>query len=315
MDEHLINWSTETLNRLGFEIQGAALSIKSVPWSSVYVFQTQQGKIYLKQTRTPFHLESFIIHQLHQLKCHHIPTLIFINEDYHAFLMHDDGFPLRAQLKKSYHPQYAIEALTTYQCIQANSAAHTEKFLKLGMPDLRIPRIPLLFQTLLENKDLLIADGLTLDEIDSLTHLLGYIEEICLQIHQFPIPSTLEHGDFHDNNILIKDRKLTIIDWGDSIISHPFFSLSSFIWSAKRHHSLPGDIRRFIENDYLKLWYKDLHQSEVKKIYDLIKIINPIKFSLGFSRISNCFEHQGMRDYKGHIASALRYFLLHQQTQ
>jgi hypothetical protein len=315
MDEHLINWSTETLNRLGFEIQGSALPIKNVPWSSIYVFQTPQGKIYLKQARAPFHLESHIIHQFRQLNYHHIPTLISKNDDYHAFLMRDDGFPLRAQLKKSYHPQYAIEALTTYQCIQADSATQREEFLKLGIPDWRIPRIPFLLKMLLESKDLLIADGLTFEEIDALTHMLGYIEEICHQIHQFPIPSTLEHGDFHDNNILIKDRKLTIIDWGDSIISHPFFSLASFIWSAKRNHSLPRDICQFIENDYLKLWCKYVHQSEIKKIYNLIKIINPIKFSLGFSRISNCFEHQGMRDYKGHIASALRYFLLHQQTQ
>jgi hypothetical protein len=49
--------------------------------------------------------------------------------------------------------------------------------------------------------------------------------------------------DFHDNNVLIGDDtgKITWIDLGEVLISHPFFPLFNYLWQIKKHHGLKED--------------------------------------------------------------------------
>jgi len=37
---------------------------------------------------------------------------------------------------------------------------------------------------------------------------------------------TVDHGDLHDGNVFSSDGNVRIIDWGDSAVAHPFFTLS-----------------------------------------------------------------------------------------
>jgi Ser/Thr protein kinase RdoA (MazF antagonist) len=57
--------------------------------------------------------------------------------------------------------------------------------------------------------------------------------EICEQLAGFKIPETINHGDFHDGNVLVKDGRITLFDWGDGCIAHPFISLRTFFVSIE----------------------------------------------------------------------------------
>ena len=50
-----------------------------------------------------------------------------------------------------------------------------------------------------------------------------------MSLQCYNIPQTLDHGDFHLLNVLQKGYKFTIIDFGDSAITHPFFSIIFFL--------------------------------------------------------------------------------------
>ncbi len=74
---------------------------------------------------------------------------------------------------------------------------------------------------------------------------------------QYNIPETIEHGDFHDNNMLVAgDNKLIINDWGDKVITHPFFSIASFLDSAFRNHKINSTSHtvRSLLDSYLNHW-------------------------------------------------------------
>lgn len=70
--------------------------------------------------------------------------------------------------------------------------------------------------------------------------LLPKISDLCKQLADYAIQQTIVQCDFHDNNILIDDltQKITIIDLGEIVISHPFFSLVSCLRQIKFHYGL-----------------------------------------------------------------------------
>ena len=63
---------------------------------------------------------------------------------------------------------------------------------------------------------------------------------LCKKLDDDAIPSCIVQSDFHDNNIVIDEvsKKLTFIDLGEVVISHPFFSLVGCLEQAVRHHAL-----------------------------------------------------------------------------
>ncbi len=40
------------------------------------------------------------------------------------------------------------------------------------------------------------------------------------------IPETIQHDDFHDAQVFVRDGRYLLLDWGDACVSHPFFTLA-----------------------------------------------------------------------------------------
>ena len=40
------------------------------------------------------------------------------------------------------------------------------------------------------------------------------------------VPETIQHDDLHDGQVFVRDGNYLFFDWGDSVVSHPFFSMS-----------------------------------------------------------------------------------------
>jgi hypothetical protein len=39
------------------------------------------------------------------------------------------------------------------------------------------------------------------------------------------VPATVQHDDLHDGNVFAVDGRVSVLDWGDAVVSHPFCSL------------------------------------------------------------------------------------------
>ena len=46
------------------------------------------------------------------------------------------------------------------------------------------------------------------------------------ELASYGVTETLQHDDLHDGQVFVKDGRNLIMDWGDAVISHPFFTLS-----------------------------------------------------------------------------------------
>src|SRR5205823_3874026 len=159
--------------------------------------------IYLKQTPEQLALEATIIQTLRDQFHASVPTVIAYNAELNCFLMSDAGKSLRSILKQNFDEALLCKAIDQFISLQIVVAEHVDVFFNLGVPDWRLDKFPELYQQLLSQKDLLIADGLSEMELDELEKLTPILFALCKKLSSYSIKPTLVQPDFNDNNTLI----------------------------------------------------------------------------------------------------------------
>jgi ribosomal protein S18 acetylase RimI-like enzyme len=304
------SWAKDTLVSLGYDPQSELQIVREVPWSQVYRFETSKGRVFLKHMDCEFALEPVLLKYLRENVTRSVTDVIAINKQLLCFLMEDAGEPLRPILKSGFNQELLIRAMTLCADIQIACVPHVERLIDLGVNDWRLDKIPNLYKDFLNKKELLKADGLTESEIELLCSLAPTMSHLCETLKAYGIPETIEHCDFHDNNILIKDTVMTINDWGDACISHPFFSCVSALESAKRNHSLQElDAHMKILSTYLDKWDSFGSKQDLLTAFTLARQIRFFMFALNFSRIKSCPEIDKFPEFNGYMAEALRNFM------
>ena len=241
-----------------------------------------------------------------------VPEVVIQSEGLHCFLMRDCGTPLQTILRANYQVDLAIKGLTAYATIQKDAANHIDALLALGVPDWRLAALPSLYMAFLDKDDFLKSYGLTQTEIDELKHSHHKVIELCHQLAQYHIPEAIDHSDFHDNNILVNDHNdLIVNDWGEAVITHPFFSLVNFLFGAARQHNIIEGSETYNElrDGYLINWLTFESKDRLLDAYKLVQQLGYIKYVLSFYPITQCPGYIEYGRHKGRITQALRSFL------
>lgn len=287
--EAAVQWTTDVLKQRNVVFITSPESILKTPYSSVTKFSTVQGVFYLKETPSDLFVEAKIIQILKNKINALVPSILDVNSDLHCFLMLDAGLPLRDYLKTNFQPNLLIEGIKQYTDIQSEAENIVEEFLALGVPNWRLKELPNLYMRLISKKEALQRDGLLESEFKSLQNLYPTFVALCEDLSKFKIPETLDHCDFHDNNILInpKNNHLTLIDLGEIVITHPFFSLLSFISKTAYQYSLTDEHPFFIDllDACFNNWLKVANKNDLMKTMLIAKKIWPIYSALGYYRL------------------------------
>lgn len=309
-----ISWAENFLQENGYRINNPFQVFQDTPYSCVVKFSTDQGFIYLKTTPPALAVESVVIKILHE-QCHaDVPVIIAENPKQHCFLMKDAGIRLHDFFKQEkFQAEIFIKAVQNYTNMQMNAADKITQFFDSCVPDWRLNQLPNLYQTLISQEDLLLDDGLTKSEIKKLYALRIKFSEICDQLSQYKIPETFCHCDFHDKNILINPdtRKTTIIDLGEVVITHPFFSLHNCLHRAKENFSLPNDQYRQLQEACLKNWLTFESQKRLFEILEIMQQCWSIHSTLGEYRLMHSVDPISFQKLKreGRISRNLRYWI------
>ncbi|WP_061637561.1 aminoglycoside phosphotransferase family protein, partial [Legionella pneumophila] len=283
------------LNNLGFQIEPTKPEIiLDTAWSEVCRFQTNFGLVYLKKVPSALSLETNVIQLLQQQFNAPVPQILAHNQELNCFLMQDAGIPLHDVFKQEFRPNLLIDAIHHYTKLQIDSADKINLLLDLGVPDWRLQQLPRLYNQLMNEEELLIGDGLTQKELKQLKNLESKLQILCDQLASFKVPDTFGHADFHDKNILVNlnTHQTTLIDLGEVVITHPFFSFVNCLYRATEHLKLPSSQYKKLQEDCFKNWLSiesSAHLLEIIAIieqcwaihavlgeYRLIKSIDPI---------------------------------------
>jgi hypothetical protein len=195
--------------------------------------------------------------------------------------------------------------------------------LSLGLPDYRLAALPGLYAELLGDTDSLRigqANGLTSAEWEQLKSMRERVEQICSELAAFGIPASLNHGDFHDGNVLIRDGRITFFDWGDASVTHPFVSLRTFFVSIEislglDDYAFTPEMASLLDR-YLEPWQKFAANDALQTAYQLSKpVASIVKLLSWHLTISALPLGSSLREkYAGIVPEILQEFLFYEKT-
>jgi aminoglycoside phosphotransferase (APT) family kinase protein len=160
--------------------------------------------------------------------------------------------------------------------------------------------------------------GLTTAEWEEVKARTDRVEQICSDLAAVGIPESINHGDFHDGNILVKDGRITFFDWGDADVTHPFVSLRTFFVSIEI--SLELDDYAFtpemdaLLNLYLKPWEKFASKDDVLAAYRLSKPVASVVKALAWHTTISRMSEDMRQEYARIVPELMREFVHHEKA-
>lgn len=298
---YILKWGTDCLVSNGYSLEHSPEIVLTTPWSTVIRFSTSTGDVYLKQTAPSISLEPKIIRLLSEQFHARVPVVIAINDDLHCFLMKDAGKSLRETLKAEFRPDLLCQAIKQYAVIQRSTEDHIETFLKLGVPDWRLGKLPILYDQIINQTDFLKAEGITDKELQILQALSPQFSAQCALLSNYGIPETLGHHDFHDNNILIDQhtKRMTFVDLGETAIIHPFFSLYTCLRQSITHHGVKeaDQTYRKLQDACFETWLGSATKNQLLEVFILVKQLWPLYSALDCYRLMMSVDLQAFKSY------------------
>ncbi|HEX3454255.1 MAG TPA: phosphotransferase [Gaiellaceae bacterium] len=209
-------WIDEQVERTG-EIEQPHIR----PWATVLRVPTTEGTLWFKANVSALAHELPVIEVLGARLPAAVPEVVALDEAHNWLLMRDGGEQLRAVIERERKLEHWLHVLPLYAELQIAAVADVEQLIARGAPDRGLATLATQHRQLLDR-----VDGLTNSERTSFLALVPHAAALCDELDSVGIAETIQHDDLHDNNILTRDGKYTVFDWGDSCVTHPFLSMS-----------------------------------------------------------------------------------------
>ncbi len=313
-------WIRTETSHQSIQLTGEIEQPHAYAWSTVMRVPSNDGMLFFKATAAETLYEAALTQQLVGWYPDCMPELVAVDIPRGWMLMRDGGEQLRASIRPTQDIQPWQPVITRYAELQIGLAEHISEILALGIPDHRLAALPPLFSQFLVEKDNLMIDqekGLTSAEFQQLQNLTSRFEQICTDLASFEIPESLNHGDFHDGNVLLKNGRITFFDWGDANVTHPFVSLRTLFVSIEialklDDYSFTPEMAALLDR-YLEPWQKFASKAELLTAYRLSKPVAAIVKALAWYQTISRLEGSLRAEYAWILPELMREFFYHEK--
>lgn len=214
-------WIRDELERMGAHVVGPIAQPHIVPWSTVLRLPTDGGDVYFKANARELRHEAAVHALLAERRPDCVPPLLAVEPKRGWMLMTDGGTRLRDLVEDERDLGRWLDVLPLYASLQIDVTDAAADLIALGAPDLRLAALPERFERLLDG-----LGGLPPGERQRLRDAVPRVAEMCARLAAYGIPETVQHDDFHDGQIYVRDGRYLLLDWGDACVTHPFLTLS-----------------------------------------------------------------------------------------
>ena len=214
-------WINEELERNGYDLAGEIEQPHVYPWSTVMTISTTTETLYFKANSPELAHEAALVSLLATVRPDCIPEPISVDRERGWMLMHDAGTRLRELIEQERDLARWLEVLPLYADVQIDLNDRVDELLAIEVPDMRLATLTSKFERFLDE-----FDDLPPDDLRRLTNALPTIEKMSAELASYRIPETIQHDDFHDGQVFVRNDRYLLLDWGDACVSHPFFTLS-----------------------------------------------------------------------------------------
>jgi hypothetical protein len=209
-------WIEEQAGRLDLVRTGEIEQPHVYPWSTVLRVPTNRGDVWFKANTAHLQFEAALVSRLAERVPERVPPLLAADLERGWMLMADAGRRLREVVAEERSLHRWLDVLPATARIQLAMEPDVDWLLALGVPDMRLATLPDGYARLMD----------TLQAETRFRAAHARVVELCEELAGFGIGETLQHDDLHDGQVFLRDGTHLVMDWGDSCISHPFFTLS-----------------------------------------------------------------------------------------
>lgn len=315
-------WIRSEATKRSIELTGEIEQPHAYAWSTVMRIPTNEGLLFFKATAGETLFEIALTYELASWFPDCMPEIVAVDTRRGWMLMRDGGEQLRLSIRPTRDVLPWGPVITQYADLQIGLVDHVNEILALGVPDHRLAVLPLLYKQLLADETSLMIEqekGLTSSEFQKLKDLAPRFEQICRDLSSIGIPESLNNGDFHDGNVLVKNGRVTFFDWGDATVTHPFVSLRTFFVSMEMSLKLEEDYppptpeMTVMLDRYLERWERFASTDDLLNAYALSRpVASIVKALLWHSTISSL--NGSLRDeYAWIVPELFREFLYYEK--
>lgn len=190
-------------------------------WSTVMRVATDGGTVWFKANEPALRHEAALLALLAARRPDCVAGVLAVDTERGWILLADAGVRLREVLEEERNLRRWLDVLPLYASVQLDLADAVDELLGLGVPDLRLPALADRYAQLLDG-----LKGLPSAERRRLRGLVPEVAELSHALSAYGLPETIQHDDFHDGQVYVRDGRYLLLDWGDACVSHPFFTLS-----------------------------------------------------------------------------------------
>jgi len=213
VEEEALRWVEAHVARAG-----PVELVHDKPWSRVWrVPLAASGAAWFKACAPIQAFEPALTAALHRRWPDRVVELVAHDIERAWLLLADAGTPVGAFGNA---PEAWLAALPRYAELQREEARHLGEHLDAGVTDRRLALLPALYDDMLA-RDL----PLGTEEMDGLSRIAPAFAQRCAALAG-SVPETIEHSDLHLANVYAKGGRILFVDWGDTAVAHPFFSLA-----------------------------------------------------------------------------------------
>jgi hypothetical protein len=218
------------------------------PWATVMRVPVAGGVTWFKACAPVQAFEPRLTAELFGRWPDRVTEVLAIDEARRWLLLGDAGIAVGEQGNP---PEAWLEALPLYAELQQGETAYALDHIDHGMPDLRMTALPAGYERLLASEL-----PLAKDDVNRLWDYAPRFTELCAALAEMGIVESVQHDDLHMKNLYSDGGKFRVVDWGDSSIAHPFFSLvETFRLLEEFNHLPPHDPWfRKLRDAYLEPW-------------------------------------------------------------
>ncbi len=278
-----IAWIEEQFDDRGILLTAPIEQLRSWERSAILRAQTSFGTIYFKALPGMFRHEAPLVKWLAHNDPDAFPKPILVDGWRRWLLMPDYGTQTLDDISEFARWEAAFRQFAE---LQISLSVRLNELIGLGCPDRRLYTLAASIESLLmSSAESLSGSGLkiSVDELERLRTRIPEFKQACAALSAYSIPASLEHGDFWAGQVVVNGGKVVFIDWSDSSVSHPFFSLY-FLNDANIKLPAVPDVQERLRDAYLQPWRAYEPLDKLIQAYDLAMLLAPLHYALIYQR-------------------------------
>jgi hypothetical protein len=185
-------------------------------WATALRVETSHGVMWFKANSAAHRQEAEATALLASVRPEALPELLAHDRERGWMLTRDAGSRLRELVTEERSLRRWLDVLPLYARLQLDAVPLVDELLAVGVPDRRHTVLPDRFEQILG----------AIDGGEAYRHLVPRVRAGCERLAAYEVPETIQHDDLHDAQVFVRDGRILVTDWGDAVISHPFFSMS-----------------------------------------------------------------------------------------